>query len=116
MKKGFSTYILDEVLKRKKNEMEKKRKEMFRRVKEAVRDLNFSEAYIFGSITKPYKWRDDSDIDIGFFGLSDEGWFNAFRKLSDRLERDVDILHLEGHRLKEKIVKEGILIVGDLKR
>jgi hypothetical protein len=33
--------------------------------------------------------------------------------LSDYLGRDVDVIQLEGHRLRDKIIKEGVLVKSD---
>lgn len=104
--------LLDEVLRRKKEERELKRKKMLKKIEEVLNEVGpcFKEAYIFGGVTKPYRWNENSDVDIGFLGLGNEEWFLVFRTLSEKLGRDVDILHLENHRLRDKIIREGIKI------
>ena len=69
----------------------------------------FEEAYIFGSILKPGRFYNDSDIDIAVKGLKNQDFFLFMARLSDALGKDVDILQLEKHRLKDKIIKEGLL-------
>lgn len=68
----------------------------------------FKEAYIFGSLSKAFKFFEDSDIDIGFMGLEDGHFFKAISFISGEIGGDVDVIQLEGHRLAEKIKKEGI--------
>ena len=77
-------------------------------LKEAFSLFDFKEAYLFGTTTKPYRFYENSDVDIGFIGLRDEDFFPILAYLSRRLQRDVDILQLEYHHLKDKIKREGI--------
>lgn len=108
----FSTFILDRVLKRKKSENERLRKNLLNKTKQALEKLYqkglFKEAYIFGSVTKPFDFTENSDIDVGFIGLKDEDYFKVMSFLSRELERDVDIIQMENHRLASKIKEEGI--------
>lgn len=109
----MKTTILDEYRKKKTKQAEDLRVEVLTKVREAVlelsKEVSFKEAYVFGSVLRP-SFTDDSDIDIAFEGLKDEDFFKAMAFLSGRLERNVDIVQLEGHRLREKIIKEGIKI------
>lgn len=112
MKSQFSTHVLDNVLKKKKLQREKLRVKTIARVKSALEKLSqevlFKEAYIFGSVIKPYKFAGKSDVDIGFIGLNDEEFFKALAILSRELGADTDIIQLEGHRFKDKIMSEGM--------
>ena len=45
---------------------------------------------------------------MAFVGLRDGDFFQAIAFLTRELEADVDVVQLEGHPLREKIVKEGI--------
>lgn len=63
---------------------------------------------MFGSIVKPYGFRKESDIDIGFMGLRDEDFFRAMSFVSGELGADVDVIQLESHRLALKIRQEGL--------
>ncbi len=108
----FSTHILDEFLKRKRSENEKLRQQVIEKINEILEELSkkklFEEAYIFGSITKPFVFGKNSDIDIAFTGLKDKDFFLVMSTISNELGRDVDVIQLENHRLAEKIKKEGI--------
>jgi len=106
------TYLLDKVLQRKKVEREKLRLMSIEKVKKVLKkmseNISFKEVYLFGTITKPYRFSEESDIDIAFVGLRDDDFFFVLAYLSRNLGRDVDILQLEKHRLREKIIKEGV--------
>lgn len=108
----MDTYLLDEVLAKKRKKREKIRRQQVRKVFAALDKLagavKFQEAYIFGSLTRPYAFFPESDVDIAFFGLKDEEFFKTMVFLSSVLGRDVDVLQLEDHRLKNKILREGI--------
>ena len=86
---------------------------MLAKVRTAVSELSnticFKEAYVFGSVLRP-SFSDDSDIDIAFVGLKDVDFFKAMAFLSDRLERNVEVVQLEGHRISGQIIKEGTKI------
>ncbi len=47
-------------------------KKLFNTLDTLSREIPFKEAYLFGSIGKPYRFSKDSDVDIGFLGLKDE--------------------------------------------
>jgi predicted nucleotidyltransferase len=105
--------ILERALKKKRADGEKSRRRRASEVREALRELSgeisFDEAYLFGSITKPGKYSDDSDIDIGFAGLADKDFFLAQAFLSRALGCEVDVVQVErSGRLKDKIREEGV--------
>ena len=105
------TALIDEYKKRKKEKAENLRAELLSKLKSALSEISkavhYEEAYIFGSILAP-SFSLESDIDIAFIGLRDKDLFRAMAFLSDYLGRDVDVIQLEGHRLREKIIREGI--------
>lgn len=107
------TYLLDKVLQRKSIERERLRLASIEKAKKILKEMSksigFEKVYLFGTITKPYRFSEGSDIDIAFVGLKDEDFFSALAYLSRNLGRDVDILQLEKHRLREKIIREGIV-------
>lgn len=108
----FSTYILDESLKKKRLAQERLRKNILKKLdkilSEMSQNVSFKEAYIFGSVTKSNHFTEKSDIDIAFLGLDDRDFFKVMSFISSQLERDVDIIQLENHRLADKIKKEGL--------
>lgn len=110
----FSTYLLDEAIIRKTNEREKLRLDVLKKLHYIIGKLHlevpFKEAYIFGSVTKPYEFLENSDADIGFLGLKDEYFFKITTFISREMGRNVDIIQLENFRFAEKIKKEGIKV------
>lgn len=109
---GFSFYLLERALEKRKRALECLRLDTIKRVEEALEKASlgipFQEAYLFGSVTKPGHFREDSDIDIGFYGLKDEDFFRMMSFLSEELRRDVEVVQLEGHRLEDRVRKEGM--------
>ncbi len=96
-----------------KKRLEQMRKKMLSELDQTLSDLyrevKFEEAIVFGSITRRYCFKRNSDIDVAFRGLSDEDFFQTMAYLSERMKRNVDIIQLEKPcRFKEKIVDSGI--------
>lgn len=110
MKTG--TALLDEVIAKKRKRQEDIRLRAVEKVLAAIGRLSeiipFAEAYLFGSVAKPYRFTETSDIDIGFVGLDDKHFFKAMSFLSQETGHDVDIVQLENHRLSDKIKKGDI--------
>lgn len=111
-KEGFSTHLLDRALARERERREQRRQERQAEVFEALGKLSqwvsFEQAYVFGSLAKPYRFFGDSDVDIAFVGLRNEDFFKAIAILTRELGVEVDVLQLEGHPRREMIVGEGI--------
>jgi predicted nucleotidyltransferase len=104
MKYGFYS---DMAVQEKMEKREEERKRVLQRITDALdllaREIKFSEAHIFGSLIHPYRFRENSDVDIGFLGLADEDFFRTIGFLSRAIGRDVDVIQLESHPLKDKI-------------
>jgi uncharacterized protein len=109
---AYQTDLLDKELKRKGKQDETVRLETLKRVSSVLDalsvEISFDEAYIFGSLTKPYRFLRDSDIDLAFTGLEDEDFFRVMAHISRQTGFDIDVIQLEGHRLAEKIRREGL--------
>ena len=108
----FQFQILEKKLRERKEKSERLRLAILKKIEETLAEastrIKFDEAYIFGSVTKPGRFGEDSDIDIGFYGLSDQDFFKMAAYLSLELGREVDVVQLEGHRLEQKVKAEGI--------
>ena len=109
---GYSTELLDKALDRERKQQEKLRLRLLQRLPRVLdalkKEVSFREAYIFGSLTKPFGFSRRSDIDVGFVGLKDDDFFKAAAYLSGKIAVDVDVVQMERHRLRKKIKKEGI--------
>ena len=108
----FSTKVLDRSLAEKRARLERLRKDRVNEAMEALSALagqmDFDDAYLFGSITKKGKFGNKSDVDIGFVGLKGRDVLRATTFLSGELGINVDVVQLEGYRLARKIMQEGM--------
>lgn len=107
------TELLDRYLNKIEQRKEEKRLELLQKILEGLnrisKEISFKKAYIFGSILKKKKFYYDSDVDIAVEGLNNENFFTFMSRISDLLGREVDVIQIETHRLKNKIIKEGLL-------
>jgi len=74
---------------------------------------NFSQvrkAYIFGSVVKEGKFRENSDIDIALEGKVKEDYFLIWSELEEKLNKEVDLRILNSGVTSQIIKKEGKLI------
>ena len=110
----MKTDILDEFIKKDRLRREGLRKKAIAETRRALMMLSghikFKKAYLFGSILTD-NFRETSDIDIAFEGLSDRDLVRAMAMLSECLKRDVDIIQLEDSRLREKVLRTGIRLI-----
>lgn len=108
----FSTHLLDRALVKEREGRERQRQEQIALVLKVLdvlsHRISFEQAYIFGSLAKPHRFFEDSDVDIAFVGLRDQDFFQAIAFLSRELDREVDVLQLEDHPLQGGIAREGI--------
>ena len=64
--------------------------------------------HVFGSLTKPGRFGEKSDIDIALEREpSTIGWYELVGLLHEELGRPVDVLLLNETRLREKILRES---------
>lgn len=112
MARAFSCDLLNDVqcARRTRREAERQAvlKQMWELLPRLAAIIRFHEAYVFGSVLSSKRFRDDSDVDVAFVGLHDKDFFPAMAWLSRELGREVDVIQLEGHRLADKIRKEGL--------
>ena len=109
---GYGTTLLDEVIEKNRKRQEERRLQVIEKILMAIDKLSeeiaFQEAYVFGSVTKPFRFSERSDIDIGFVGLDNKHFFEVMSYISTEVGCDVDIVQLEDHRLADKIKRGGI--------
>ena len=105
-------FLLDEVIEKNRKRHEELRLWVIEKILTAIDKLSeeiaFQEAYLFGSVTKPFRFSERSDIDIGFIELDNRHFFKVMSYISEEAGRDVDIVQLEDHRLAAKIKRGGI--------
>ncbi|MEW6618218.1 MAG: nucleotidyltransferase domain-containing protein [bacterium] len=108
---GMKLEIIERTYREKAEKTEFLRKELlektFRVVEELSGIVSFEEAYIFGSLTKPYRFGEFSDIDIALKGFDKDKLTLATSFLSRNLERDVNVVPLEEIHFAERIIMGG---------
>lgn len=106
----FDTSILDQALAQKRARREALRHDTTASLRAALVSLpaQYAAVSVFGSILRPGRFGEDSDIDLAFEGLSDSDYFRAKCYLEDVLQRPVDVLQIENHRLREMVFKKGV--------
>jgi predicted nucleotidyltransferase len=110
---AFDTSLLDRVLEERRAEWERRRQAMLAQVL-AVLDAvapkyGVSEAYIFGSLAKPGRYHDQSDIDVAVKWTDQKDFFGLAGDVSGKLGQDIDILPLDEIPFADAIRREGIL-------
>lgn len=82
----------------------------YRELRDALRRLlpPGSEVWVFGSVLKPGRFREHSDLDVAVTLLPEgrsEAWLQS--ELELRLRRGVDVLNLKETGLRSKIERTG---------
>jgi predicted nucleotidyltransferase len=90
---------------------ERARHEARRLLREALkRTIPGQRVFVHGSLTKPGKFTDQSDIDVALeYEPSGMTIYQLTSLLSEDMGRPVDVLLLEECRFKDKILREGEL-------
>jgi len=101
--------LLQQIHEQRQQAREHARQEALVRLHDALRQLLPGEhVLVFGSVTRPGRFRMRSDIDIGL--LAEPRHFSLFRlqaELEERMRRRVDVLLLSECRFRSKIEREG---------
>jgi predicted nucleotidyltransferase len=109
---AFDTSILDRALAQRQATYEKKRQEKLAQVlqllDELAPDYGIQQAYLFGSLTIPGRFRPTSDVDIAVEQIDPSRFFEAAGKFSARLGCEVDLIELSKCHFADKIRQEGI--------
>lgn len=89
---------------------EEARRDTYMRLRATLADFlpPGSEVWVFGSLVKPGRFREDSDIDIAVERLPSgltEAWLQF--QLALRLDRGVDVLSLGETGLRDRILRES---------
>jgi len=111
---GFNTYLLDLALKKKRERLEKERKELLDKVINLLfllKKYSIKEAYILGSLLNPKKWSILSDIDIAVSGCS-KHILDIMSELEKQTNKEVDVIDIDRHFNPDLIRKKGKKIYG----
>ena len=108
----FKTEKLDQILGDRRLENEKERQALLQRVMQWLDDhaleYGIHSAYIFGSLSQPYRFHANSDIDLAVEQINATDLFAVIGFLSEAMGRDVDVVQLEKCHFGERIRQTGI--------
>ena len=107
---AFDTSLLDKSLARRRAAREATRQAMLAAVVRLLGELSprygFRRAYIFGSVTQPGHFTEQSDVDIAVEPMEPAHFFAAMSALAEALGREVDLVELNkchfAHRIRER--------------
>ncbi|MGH2416418.1 MAG: nucleotidyltransferase family protein [Microcystaceae cyanobacterium] len=68
-----------------------------------------NQAYIFGSLTRPGRFTETSDVDIAVVGKLPEERFTLMSLLAATLGREVDLIELDQCHFAQRIRQRGLL-------
>ncbi|GBF80174.1 nucleotidyltransferase family protein [Aphanothece sacrum] len=113
MTNSFSTAKLDKILNDRRVKLEEERQlllsKTYQWLNQFASDYGIEKAYIFGSVTRPGKFYQDSDVDLGVERINPTDYFLAISLLSAYLQREVDIIQLNKCHFADRIRQKGIL-------
>ncbi|MDB9389606.1 nucleotidyltransferase family protein [Microcystis aeruginosa] len=110
---AFPTPELDKILRERDIQREQERQTLLTKTQqwldENAVEYGINRAYIFGSVTRSYKFHPGSDVDIAVENINPELHFDAISILSSYLGREVDIILLKNCHFAHRIREQGIL-------
>jgi hypothetical protein len=110
---SFSTSKLDQLISDRRLKNEQDRQFLLNKTKQWFnqygKKYSIDRAYIFGSVTHPYHFSHQSDIDVAIENINLDDFFLVISLLSEHLEREVDLIQLKHCHFAEKIRQTGIL-------
>ena len=116
MKDRSPTYLLDKVLIERKQALEAERQLTFKQVKQWLeasgKRYGIEQAYIFGSLIRPHRFMQKSDVDLAVESIEPQHMFMAMTALAEALGREVDLVELCKCPFAHRIRQEGSLIVN----
>ena len=108
----MTTDRLDQLMQKKRDRYERDRQQALQKVRVWLNqngaDYGIQEAFIFGSVTRPGHFHDNSDVDIAVVQIKPEKYCIAISFISEWLERDVDLIELPKCPFQHRIRELGI--------
>ncbi len=106
----FDTSLLDRILIERQQQRERERQQVLQQVLAWLQTsgvcYGIESAYLFGSVTQPGRFHENSDVDLGVEAINPVRQIDAIADLSMALLRDVDIVDLRrchfAHRIREQ--------------
>ena len=110
---AFATYLLDEALTRRATQFESDRQATLAKVATMLQELGtryrIERAWIFGSVIRPHRFTEDSDIDLAVEQIEPTDFFNTISAFSRYWGREVDLVELKKCHFAHRIREHGIL-------
>ena len=108
----FSTSKLDQILGDRSLQNEKERQDLLQKVVEWLNkhglQYGIQTAYIFGSLTQPQRFHQNSDIDIAVEQINADDFCAVIGFISEAMGRDVDVVELHKCHFGDRIRQTGI--------
>jgi len=109
----FNTALLDRIFIQQTIQNEQERLMLLEKIKQWLDQFDdrygIKTAYIFGSITQPQKFTQESDIDIAVEQINTNDLFTVIGFISEALGRDVDVIEINKCHFANQIRQSGIL-------
>lgn len=109
----FSTTYLEHILAKKQTQFEQERQKLLIAIIHWLNQFGdqygIEKAYIFGSITRPNQFTNQSDVDIAVEINNMEHFFSIIGWLSELTGREVDLLPLKSCHFAHRIYTQGML-------
>ncbi len=110
---SFSTVKLDRILVDQNLQIEKERQCLLSKTLNWLdkygSQYGIQKAYIFGSLTQPQKFNQQSDIDIAIEQVNPDDLFSVISFISEATGRDVDVIEINKCHFANQIRQAGIL-------
>ena len=108
----FDTSVLDKAIAQRSRRLESERKDLVAQTIALLdshsRQFGIRSAYIFGSVARPRRFHEHSDVDIAIETSRPEILAEAIGRFSSMLERDVDLVDLSAVPFADRIRREGV--------
>ena len=111
---AFSTHLRDQAIAHRQALLEQTRQKVLARTLQMLDECgvqhDIQRAYLFGSVTRPGRFREQSDVDIAV-DVSGDGFDlpEAIAGFSRYLQRDVDLVEMSKIHFAHRIREKGIL-------
>jgi uncharacterized protein len=105
----FSTEILDLAKQNRREERELLRSATLELLERSLAKspIPVEEAFVFGSLVRPFSFDSRSDVDLAVHALDPRDYFSLKTYLEQELQREVDLLEIETCRFSDKIRRTG---------
>lgn len=113
MKNAFRTDLLDDLYVERRLRLEQDRQGLLTKTIQWLDEFGdrhgINKVYIFGSVTKPQRFHEQSDVDVAVEEIQPDDLFAVIGFLSEAIARDVDVIDLRHCHFAEQIRQSGML-------